>query len=213
MSWDEDYHKLNESDKEQFAKLIGTLLQHSFILQDRYDPKMQVSQRNKEYRFVMQHHQLFQEYLHAGGWRLKIDDNYGYVVIEHRFGSLRKQLDKFTTIVLFVLRLIYEEEKEKLRMSHHVHTTLGELYRRIEIFRLQDKKINKTLLKDAITTLKYYQVVDRLDGIEIADDSRILIYPTILYIVSSERLRLIEQQMKQTADESDEEEEIEEVYP
>lgn len=203
MNWEEQYSKLTESDKEQFARLIGILLQHSFILQDKLDSKTQSTHRNKDFRFVLAHFSLFEAYLHVGGWNIKFDDTFGYVVIDHKSGSHRRSLDKPTTNILFVLRLIYEEEREKLRMSNHVYTTLGELQRMLDVFGLQEKRLRKTTFQEVFATLKSYQIIDLLNGSEIADDLRILIYPSILYLISGERLRMIEQQL----DESDEEEE------
>jgi len=212
MSWETEYQKLSESDKEQFTRLVGILLQHSFILQDKFDSRTQSTQRNKDFRFVMQYFPLFEAYLHVGGWSIKVDDTYGYVVIEHRYGSHRKSLDKTTTNILYILRLIYEEEREKLRMSHHVYTRLGELHRMMAVFNLLDKRGKKNTLQDALSTLKRYQIIDRLDGVEIADDSRILIYPSILYVVSSERLRILEQELADSNGEEENEMEEEETF-
>lgn len=212
MNWEAQYQRLSETGKEQFARLIGVLLQHSFILQDKFDSKTQSTQRNKDYRFVVQHLLLFETYLLAGGWSIKNDDTYGYVVIEHRHGSHRKSLDKLTTNLLYVLRLIYEEEREKLRMSHHVYTTLGDLHRMMENFLLQDKKVRKGTLQDALSTLKSYQIIELINGLEIADDAKILIYPSILYVVSNERLRILEQQIAEFNSEEVDEPEEEDVY-
>ncbi len=200
MSWDEAYRNLTDADKEQFSRLIGILLQRSFILQDKFDAKSSTTQRNKDYRFAIQHFSLFEEYLQAGGWRIRFDSTYGYIVIEHMQGSHRKILDRLTTNILYILRLIYEEEREKLSMSHHIFTTLGDIQRTMEIFNLQDKRMKKTALNEALTTLRSYQIIDRVNGTDFNDDARILIYPTILYVVSSERLRIVEMKLAETGD-------------
>ena len=58
----------------------------------------------------------------------------------------RVKLDKATTLMLYVLRLIYEEEREKLSLSRDIFTTTGDLvHKMLSLGVIKRKPANLTL--------------------------------------------------------------------
>ncbi|WP_186316332.1 DUF4194 domain-containing protein [Bacillus pumilus] len=183
--------ELSESDKEQFTRIVGLLLNQTFVLKDKFNPKTQGIQTNRDFQFIAYRYPIIKEYLKIGGWELIGDEEYDFFTVKHYLGSHRKIIKKLNTYFIFVLRLIYEEEREKLRLNHHVITTISNINKQLEVFNLLEKKLNKTNINEVLTLLKHYQIIEKLDGNEINDETRIVIYPTILHIVDIAKLQLI----------------------
>ncbi|MFC7677598.1 DUF4194 domain-containing protein [Paenibacillus sp. GCM10028914] len=192
MKFLDTYTGFSEPEKEQFAKVVNALLSHTFVVRDSINPKTYSISTNRDFHFITRYQDEIREYLLLSGWKLEIDDIYGFCSVSNIIGSQRKTLDKLETVMLYVLRLIYEEEREKLQLSYHVTTSLGELKGKIELFRLYEKSPKKTHLSEALQTLKYYRIIERMDGNDMSEDSRILILPTILQLINNEKLRNLE---------------------
>ncbi|URN93100.1 MAG: DUF4194 domain-containing protein [Candidatus Pristimantibacillus lignocellulolyticus] len=203
MKFLETYVGFSESEKELFAKVINVLLSHTFVVRDSINPKTYSISTNRDFHFIARYQDEIQEYLLLSGWKLEIDEVYGFCSVSNTFGSQRKTLDKLETVILYVLRLIYEEDREKLQLSHYVITSIGELMGKIELFRLYEKIPKKTHLNEALQTLKYYHIIERMDGNDMSEDSRIVILPTILQLINNEKLRNLESLIIESNDAED----------
>lgn len=143
---------------------------------------------NPDYLFVERNFELFQNYLEYAGFRLERDSNYGVIFLSSSYEFNRIKLDKATTLMLYVLRLIYEEEREKLSLSRDIFTTTGDLvHKMISLGVIRRKPANLTL-RDSLRTLNRFRIVEKVDGPWENADTRLLILPTILFIVTNERI-------------------------
>jgi hypothetical protein len=68
---------------------------------------------------------LFQEDLKYSGFQLERDSNYGVISLSSSYDANRQKFDRLTTLMVYVLRLIYEEEREILSLSKESFTTTG----------------------------------------------------------------------------------------
>ena len=116
------------------------------------------------------------------------------------------QLDKLTTLMLYVLRLIYEEEREKLSLSRDIFTTTGDLVHKMISLGVIKRKPANLSLRDSLRTLNRFRIVEKMDGPWENADTRLLILPAILFVVTNERIS----NMYQLIDEEGEHEETEE---
>ena len=109
-----------------------------------------------------------------------------------------------TTLMLYVLRLIYEEEREKLSISSDIFTTTGDLVHKMISLGILKKKPSNIALRDSLRMLNRFQIIEKVDGFWEAADTKFLILPTILFIVTNERIsnmyQLIDEE-EQTEDE------------
>ena len=56
---------------------------------------------------------IFSDYLKVINFDLKIDEALGFIYLDNEYGYNKLRVDKLTTLILFTLRNIYDEEKEK----------------------------------------------------------------------------------------------------
>ena len=128
----DNYEKLSLAERETFARVTNQLLAHSFLLSDEFDYKEGISKVNRDYIFLERNYELFTEYLELAGFGLVRDSGYGVVSLTSGYDGSRVHFDKLTTIMLYALRLIYEEEREKLTLSKEVALTVGKVAQNAE---------------------------------------------------------------------------------
>ncbi len=128
------------------------------------DPKDKSLATDRDFRFIERHHRLFTDYLSVAGWELALEPDYGVAFVTNRYGYNRRHLDKAATYFLYALRLIYEEEREKLAIRREVITTVLDVVQKLGYFGLVDRRITDTLLTESLGVLKDFNIIDKLDG-------------------------------------------------
>ena len=186
--FESEFEKLNMTEQEAFRRIVNWLLAHTYLLQGNYAFEDNMKRTNPDYLFVERNFELFQNYLEYYCFRLERDSNYGVIFLSSSYEFNRIKLDKATTLMLYVLRLIYEEEREKLSLSRDIFTTTGDLvHKMISLGVIRRKPANLTL-RDSLRTLNRFRIVEKVDGPWENADTRLLILPTILFIVTNERI-------------------------
>ncbi|MDK2880530.1 MAG: hypothetical protein PWQ99_305 [Clostridia bacterium] len=209
--WLDEYEQLTHTEKEEFIRIANQLLSRTFIVRDRYSSKDKCLKLNPDYRFIERHLELFRQYLRLSGWELQKDNNYGVIALYNRFDLNRARLDKRTTLILYVLRLIYEEKREKLSLKREITTSVGEVVEKMINLGLIDKKPPNRDLLNAFRALSRYQIIERLESDVTQPETGIIIYPSILFVVTNEKISEIYELAG--ADANDEEENTEEILP
>lgn len=211
--FEEAFEKLSLSEQENFKRLVNWLLAHTYLLQGTYEFEDNLKRSNPDYLFVDRNFELFQDYLEYAGFRLERDSGYGVIFLTSSFEFNRVKLDLTTTLILYVLRLIYEEERENLSLSREIFTTTGDLVHKMISLGLVKRKPANQALRDALRTLNRFQVVEKVDGPWEAASTRLLILPAILFIVTNERISSMYQLMDEEEFEEDEETEADAADP
>lgn len=186
--WTELYDKLTNSEKEEFRRLLNSLLAHTYLIRDIYDSKENIMKINPEFRFVERNYELFVEYLGFGGWLLQKDSNYGVISLGNAYEYNRIRLDRNTTLILYSLRLIFEEEREKVTLRNEILTTVGQIVHKMITLGLIKKKPSDSDLIAAFRLLDYYHVIQRIAGGWEEAETKFLILPSILFIVTNEKI-------------------------
>ena len=189
--WYKDWALLTAEEREHFSRIINILLAKTFILRDRLEHREKSLAADRDFRFIERQYHLFRDYLAVAGWELTLETDYGVAWVSNPAGFSRRKLDKVTTYFLYVLRLIYEEEREKLSIRKEVITTVIEVVQKLGYLGLIDRRITDTLLADSFAILKDFNIIDKLDGSWTDPEARILIYPTILFVISNERINFL----------------------
>lgn len=196
--FEEKYEKLSMTEQEAFKRIINWLLAHTYLLQGNYVFDDSMKRTNPDYLFVERNFELFQDYLGYSGFCLERDSNYGVIFISSSYEFNRVKFDKATTLMLYVLRLIYEEEREKLSLSRDVFTSTGDLVHKMISLGVIKKKPSNLMLRDSLRTLNRFRIIEKPEGSWEAADTKLLILPTILFIVTNERIsnmyRLIDEE-------------------
>lgn len=186
--FEEKFEKLSMTEQDSFKRMINWFLAHTYLLQANYVFDDSMKRTNPDYLFVERNFELFQEYLEYSGFRLERDSNYGVIFISSDYEFNRVKFDKATTLMLYVLRLIYEEEREKLSLSKDIFTSTGELVHKMISLGVMKKKPANLVLRDSLRTLNRFRIIEKPDGSWEAADTKLLILPTILFIVTNERI-------------------------
>lgn len=211
--WVEEYEKLSNSEKEEFRRLLNLILSRTFIIRDVYDPKEGMMRVNPEYRFVERNFALFNEYLWFSGWALYKDSQYGVIALVNTYEYNRVRLDRNTTLILFILRLIFEEEREKVTLRKEVLTSTGQIVHKMLTLGLIKKKPSDRDLAEALRQLAYYNIIQKLEGRWEDPDNKLLILPSILFVVTNEKISRIYETLgdEEDSDQESEEEEDQDV--
>ena len=186
--WIESYERLTNSEKEEFKRLLSSLLAHTFLIRDIYDPKEGLMKVNPEYRFVERNYELFVEYLGFGGWSLQKDSNYGVIALTNVYEYNRVRLDRNTTLILYTLRLIFEEEREKVTLRNEILTTVAQTVHKMIALGLVKKKPSDKDLTEAFRQLENYHVIQKIAGSWEEAETKFLILPSILFIITNEKI-------------------------
>ena len=209
--WYETYEKLTNSEKEEFRRLVNLILSRTFVIRDTYSSKESLMKVNPDYRFIERHFDCFLDYLSFGGWVLSKDGNYGVISLASSYEYNRVRFDKSATLILYTLSLIFEEEREKVVLRNEVLTTTSQLVQKMIVLGLVKKKPSDKDLIDALRQLTQYNILQKLDGPWEQPNTKFLILPSILFIVTNEKISRMYEMLEADEDTTAEEEQEQEI--
>ena len=189
--WLDNYNNLTNGEKERFSKLANYLLNKTFVTREIFETKDKLGKINADYRFIEKYYDLFEGYLKVMNYILKTDEVLGIIYLENDYGYNKLRLDKLTTLVLFTLRTIYDEEKEKNATSSVVYISTASLIYKLLELKIVSKKPTMKDMVDSIRLLINQNVLTKIEG-NIEDSAcQLAILPTILLVVSNEKIDAI----------------------
>lgn len=171
-----------QRDKDEFTKISNRLLSQCFVCK-----KNEITRA--DYYFIMKHKDKFAEYLSVLGYRLEINEEYGVVQLVNAQNYNRYNMKLFESIILLILRILYDEKKRELSVSDEVLVNMGDIHEKFMSLKIRDKMIDKTTLRNAISTMKRFQLVEALDRDLSNEDARLIIYDSILMAVRVEDIQ------------------------
>jgi len=179
---------LSDKELEQFKSVCNYLLSHTFVVRTKYRPdKGRVI--NPDYTFLSVHYEAVRGYLSLLDWDLLRDDWGGYFYLLNTDEANRRNLNKTTTAILLALRMFYEENQERVGLEHDVICTVRDVLERIVTdYAILSTRPNMDEVRRGFTILENHCVVERLDGRFSQPACKFAILPTILTVVSGERL-------------------------
>lgn len=198
------YKELSEEEQNELTKTIKLLQTQTFILERKYDKKTARYQYNKEYRVCEKHLEFLIEYFKIAGIDLIENRQYGVMTLSGNH-LLGEKLSKLTTIFILLLKLIFEEKMNSVSNSIHVYAALGEVYDKINLFRLWDNRaLPITEIRKTIAILRKYQIIDLLefDG-ELNAETKLIIYPSINLLLHAKEVKNIITQYQESEEEED----------
>lgn len=179
--WVEEYRLLSDRDRAEFARLVNRLLASTFLVKRE--------QARRDFYFVERHESLFAGYLKAMGWELVLDKVLGVAQAVNREGGTRLPLGEWDSLLLLVLRLMYEQKRKEIRLGEDVMVRIQDIHDIALALKLRERGVvEKKYLRDAFALFRRFSLVEVLDGDVTHSDTRFLIYPTILFAVRAEVL-------------------------
>jgi hypothetical protein len=196
---DEGYGKLNSGEKDDFRRLANYLLSHTYLVRHEYQPSQQMTLPNRDSQTVSRLCGLFRDYVALSGWRLEKDDHYGIISLSNTHAHNRLRIDRFTTIFLYICRLIYEEGREDAPGTFHmVRTTTKEVIEKMSTYGLLEK--SRTTQKErinALHTLAHYNIIRRMESSWDGDGNQLLILPSILSIIPNRNINAMKTELEE----------------
>ena len=128
-------------------------------------------------------------YLDVLGYRLEINEEYGVIQLTNPQNYNHLNLKLFESIILLILRILYDEKKRELSASDEVIVNLGDIQDKYLSLKIRDKMIDRTTMRNALSLFRRFQLVETLDKDLSNEESRILIYDSILMAVRVEDIR------------------------
>jgi len=167
---------LSQGDKENFRRICNKLISVCFICKKKEDTK-------SDYYFLLRHKQLFKQYIEILGYKLNINEEYGVIQLVNQQNYNRINLKLFESIILLILRILYDEKKRELSLDNDILIDVGEIQDKFMALKIRDKLIDKTTLGNALRVFRRFQLLEPLDKDLTRADSRILLYDSILMAV------------------------------
>ncbi|MDR2795876.1 MAG: DUF4194 domain-containing protein [Spirochaetaceae bacterium] len=191
------YEKLSGSEKEDFRRLANYLLSHTYMARHEYQPSQHMTLPNPDYQAVSRHFNLFKEYFELSGWRLEKDDNYGVISISNDYEHNRAHLNRFTTLFLYMCRLIYEERREDAGTYKAVPANTAEVVEKMRTLGLLERgKTGKATTKrdraEAQRALAHFNIIRKMESASWdGDGNKFLILPSILSIIPNQSINTV----------------------
>lgn len=192
-----------QREVDQFKSVCNQLLSRTYIVRTIYKPdKGRIS--NPDYTFLSIHYEQVREYLALLDWDLRKDDMNGYFYVLNTDEANRCNLDKKETAILLAIRMIYEENQERLGLELDAICTVRDLLEKVVTdYAILPAKPNMEEVKRALTRLENHSIIQRIDGKFNKSNCKFAILPTVLSVVSADKLNMIVSALRK--EENDEE--------
>lgn len=192
--------QMTTRELEQFKTVCNQLLSRTFVVRTLYDAdKGRIN--NPDYNFITLHFEAIKDYLLLLDWDLRKDDFNGYFYVLNTDDANRCALNKVATAILLALRMIYEENQERVGLEHDVICTVRDVLEKVVTdYAILSTHPNMDEVKKALTIFENHSVIQRLEGKFHQGICKFSILPTILTVVSSEKLNAVVQSLKKEDD-------------
>ena len=194
-----------QKDKDEFRRIMNRLISACSIC------KKNPAARSDFY-FILKYKEIFRQYLDVLGYRLEINEEYGVIQLTSPSNYNHLNLKLFESIILLILRILYDEKKRELSASDEVIVNLGDIQDKFLSLQIRDKLIDRMTMRNALSLFHRFQLIETLDKNLGNEESRILIYDSILMAVRVEDIRTAYEKLelyrkgKNTDEETDEDE-------
>lgn len=170
-----------QKDRNEFRRVCNKLMSICFICRKNENTK-------GDYYFILRNRAVFQEYLEVLGYTLEINEEYGVIQLVNRENYNHLNLKLYDSIILLILRILYDEKKRELSLTDVV-VNLGDIQEKYISLKIRDKQIDKTTMNNALRLFRRFNLIELLDRELTQEESRIIIYDSILMAVRVEDIK------------------------
>lgn len=194
-----------QKELERFKAVCNQLLSRTYVVRTVYK-QGEGRVNNPDYVFLSTHFEVIQEYLALLDWDLRKDDMNGYFYVLNTDEANRCSLNKKETAILLAIRMLYEENLERLGLAQDAVCSVRDLLEKVVTdYAILPAKPNMDEVKRALSLLDNHSVIQRIEGRYNQAGCKFAILPTVLSAVSSERLNAIVSALRKEEEEKDEE--------
>ena len=188
----EQFAQLSGSDQTRFAEIVNKILLKGFVVRDIFDSREKIIRVNPVFRFIERQFALINVYLKFSGWVLNKDLILGVFYLVNTFEDNRIRIDRETSLVLFTLRLIYEDEKEEGGSSstQSIYMTTPSLIKMMvdHGITMPGKRLTGRLIGKSLRFLNNHNIISKVSGSYDEGNVSFYILPSIKYAIDNEKI-------------------------
>lgn len=177
-----DTHQLSslpEKSQRDLPRVVNRLLGQVFLYQDKEDDK-------DDYYFVHRHRAACETALELAGFNLLHDDYHRIfqAVSEYSYCRARYKLDE--TLMILVLRKLYEEHTERLSLAQDPVVTIAEAREEYRTITGRERDLGMVQYETLLRRLRTIGLIETLDGrsIDVRDgDARLRLRGSVRMIL------------------------------
>jgi hypothetical protein len=146
-----------EKSRREVPRIVNRLLGQTFLYQD-------VDSDKDDYYFVHRHRAVFEGLLELTGFNLLHDDYHRIfqVVSEYGYSRARFKLDE--SLMIVVLRKLYEEKIEHLSLANDPVVTIGEVREEYRTITGRERDLGVSQYELLLRRLRSLGLVETIDG-------------------------------------------------
>lgn len=168
-----------EKSRRDVPRVVNRLLGQTFLYQD-------IEADKDDYYFVYRHRTVFEGLLSLAGFNLLHDDYHRIfqVVSEYSYSRARYKLDE--SLMILVLRKLYEEKIEHISLASDPVVTIGEVREEYRTITGKERDLPMGQYETLLRRLRTLGLIDTIDGrnIDVRDaDSRLRLRGSIRLIL------------------------------
>ena len=172
-----------QKDRDEFRRVCNKLMSICFICKQNADTK-------SEFYFIMRQRPMFERYLGVLGYTLEINEEYGVIQLVNRENYNHLHLKLYVSMILLILRILYDEKKRELSLTDVV-VNIGDIQEKYLSLKIREKQIDKTTMNNALRLFRRYNLIGILDKDLLKEESRIILYDSILMAVRVEDIKRV----------------------
>jgi hypothetical protein len=171
--------QLPEKSQRDLPRVINRILGQAFLYQDKDEDK-------DDYYFVHRHRDACEAALELAGYNLLHDDYHRIfqAISEYSYCRARYKLDE--TLMIVVLRKLYEEHTERLSLAQDPVVTIGEVREEYRTITGKERDLGIIQYENILRHLRTMGLIDTLDGrtIDVRDaDARLRLRGSVRLIL------------------------------
>lgn len=171
-----------QRDIEGFKRVCNKLMSTCFLC------KGSVVNRT-DYYFALKYRKEIAEYMEVLGYRLEVNEEYGVIQLTNSQNYNRLNLKLYESVILLILRILFDEKKREISLSDEVIVNLGDIQDKFMSLKIRQKMLDKTTMRNALSLFRRFQLIELLDRDLANEESRVLIYDSILMAVRVEDIK------------------------
>lgn len=183
----DNYDLLKESDRELFSRLCNKLLTNNFIYG-------QIKVDREDYYSIMRLKNEITDYFYLIDYTLVHDSNYKIFFLQSNDGKGRVKLKKMELVMVLLFRKLYYKKSKETGTSVEICVKFEELCDELDRTHIFKGKMAKYIIKDSLLYLRRLKLID-FDALNFNNTDMFEIYPTIIYVVTTEDLKIIEDKL------------------
>ena len=178
MNWYEEFEALTDKDKQTFEEVANLLFSKTFLVYSRDEDRA-------HYRFVERNLGIFQGYFSLAKWQLYQDKALAVMQLYNTLEINRRRFNLQETLFLFILRLLYDEKQQELRLSQQVMISGHEFTAKYMALQIKNRLPARDDLQRILRLFSRYSLLDLKNGAWAESDAVFVLHPSLLLVLNT----------------------------